>query len=117
MPSGESPYGTGGSPVLPKTVLCAATTTSFKLRSLQAKLSPVSEVTRILDRVQQGDPKAAEELVPLVYDELRRLAAAKMAQQPAGQTLHRIRPQSRLCCSGRRRFSMERLTCRLLRHL
>ena len=55
--------------------------------SRQAKLSPVNEVTRILDRVQQGDPKAAEELVPLVYDELRRLAAAKMAQQPAGQTL------------------------------
>jgi len=47
----------------------------------------VSEVTLILDRVQQGDPKAAEELLPLVYDELRRLAAAKMAQQPPGQTL------------------------------
>jgi len=47
----------------------------------------VSEVTLILDRIQQGDPKAAEELLPLVYDELRRLAAAKMAQQPAGQTL------------------------------
>jgi RNA polymerase sigma factor (TIGR02999 family) len=37
--------------------------------------------------VQQGDPKAAEELLPLVYDELRRLAAQRMAQQPAGQTL------------------------------
>ena len=47
----------------------------------------MSDVTRILDRVQQGDPKAAEELLPLVYEELRRLAAAKMAQQAPGQTL------------------------------
>ena len=47
----------------------------------------VSDVTRILDRVQQGEAKAAEELLPLVYEELRRLAAAKMAQQPPGQTL------------------------------
>jgi RNA polymerase sigma factor (TIGR02999 family) len=47
----------------------------------------MSEVTHILDRAQQGDPKAAEELLPLVYDELRRLAVMKMAQQPAGQTL------------------------------
>jgi RNA polymerase sigma factor (TIGR02999 family) len=47
----------------------------------------VSEVTRILDRVQQGEAKAAEELLPLVYDELRRLAASKMADQAPGQTL------------------------------
>jgi RNA polymerase sigma factor (TIGR02999 family) len=47
----------------------------------------VSDVTRILHRVQQGDAKAAEELLPLVYDELRKLAASKMAQQPPGQTL------------------------------
>ena len=47
----------------------------------------VSDVTQILDRVQQGDPKAGEELLPLVYDELRKLAVAKMATQPAGQTL------------------------------
>jgi RNA polymerase sigma factor (TIGR02999 family) len=47
----------------------------------------VSDVTLILDRVQQGDPKAAEELLPVVYKELRRLAAAKMAQQTPGQTL------------------------------
>jgi RNA polymerase sigma factor (TIGR02999 family) len=44
-------------------------------------------VTHILDRVQQGDPKAAEELLPLVYEELRKLAASKMAQQAPGQTL------------------------------
>jgi hypothetical protein len=47
----------------------------------------MSEVTCLLDRVQQGDPKAADELLPLVYEELRRLAAAKMAQQTPGQTL------------------------------
>ena len=47
----------------------------------------MSDITRILDRVQQGDPKAADELLPLVYEELRKLAAAKMAQQAAGQTL------------------------------
>lgn len=44
-------------------------------------------MTRILNRVDQGDPKASDELLPLVYDELRKLAAAKMAQQPPGQTL------------------------------
>ena len=47
----------------------------------------MSDVTRILDRVQRGDPQAAEELLPLVYEELRKLAAQKMAQQPPGQTL------------------------------
>ena len=47
----------------------------------------MSDVTRILEAVQQGDPKAAEELLPLVYEELRKLAAHKMAQQPPGQTL------------------------------
>jgi RNA polymerase sigma factor (TIGR02999 family) len=47
----------------------------------------VSDVTLILNRLQQGDAKAAEELLPLVYDELRKLAAMKMAAQPPGQTL------------------------------
>lgn len=47
----------------------------------------MSEVTRILERAQKGDAKAAEELLPLVYDELRKLAAAKMAHEAAGQTL------------------------------
>jgi RNA polymerase sigma factor (TIGR02999 family) len=47
----------------------------------------MSDVTQILDRLQQSDPWAAEELLPLVYGELRRLAAAKMALQPQGQTL------------------------------
>ena len=47
----------------------------------------MSDATRILDRLQQGDPKAADELLPLVYEELRKLAAHKMAQQSPGQTL------------------------------
>ena len=47
----------------------------------------VSDVTRILNAAQRGDPKAAEELLPLVYEELRKLAAAKMAQERPGQTL------------------------------
>ena len=46
----------------------------------------MSEVTQI-DRVQRGDRKAAEELLPLVYDELRKLAVAKMAREEPGQTL------------------------------
>jgi len=45
------------------------------------------EVTRILSAIEQGDPQAAEQLLPLVYDELRRLAAEKMAQERPGQTL------------------------------
>ncbi|HXJ57056.1 MAG TPA: sigma-70 family RNA polymerase sigma factor [Verrucomicrobiae bacterium] len=47
----------------------------------------VSDVTQILQRVEHGDLKAAEELLPLVYEELRRLAAHKMSLQPPGQTL------------------------------
>ena len=47
----------------------------------------MSEVTRTLDAIEQGDPAAAERLLPLVYDELRRLAAAKLAQEGPGQTL------------------------------
>jgi RNA polymerase sigma factor (TIGR02999 family) len=43
--------------------------------------------TLVLDRLKRGDPRAAEELLPLVYDELRKLAAAKMAQEKPGQTL------------------------------
>jgi RNA polymerase sigma factor (TIGR02999 family) len=47
----------------------------------------MSDVTHILDRAQSGDPKAAEELLPLVYQELRRLAAYKMANESPNQTL------------------------------
>jgi len=49
--------------------------------------SGVNKVTRILDRVQQGDSRAVDELIPLVYEELRRLAAMKMAREQFGQTL------------------------------
>jgi RNA polymerase sigma factor (TIGR02999 family) len=47
----------------------------------------MSDVTRILSAIEQGDPHAAEQLLPLVYDELRRLAAARLAQEKPGQTL------------------------------
>jgi RNA polymerase sigma factor (TIGR02999 family) len=47
----------------------------------------VNDVTRILDAVAQGDPHAAADLLPLVYDELRRLAAARLAREAPGQTL------------------------------
>ena len=47
----------------------------------------MTEVTRILDQIQQGDPHAAEQLLPLVYDELRKLAAQRLAQEKPGQTL------------------------------
>ena len=47
----------------------------------------MNDVTRILERVQEGDPNAAEQLLPVVYEELRRLAAIRMAAQPAGHTL------------------------------
>ena len=47
----------------------------------------MSDVTRILESIEHGNPRAAEELLPLVYGELRKLAAAKMANESAGHTL------------------------------
>jgi RNA polymerase sigma factor (TIGR02999 family) len=47
----------------------------------------MNDVTAILSAIEQGDPSAAEQLLPLVYDELRRLAAQRMAQEKPGQTL------------------------------
>ena len=47
----------------------------------------MNDVTRILSAVEQGDPHAANRLLPLVYDELRRLAAQKLAHEASGQTL------------------------------
>ena len=47
----------------------------------------MSDVTHILSQIESGDPAAAEQLLPLVYDELRKLAAARMAQEAPGQTL------------------------------
>jgi RNA polymerase sigma factor (TIGR02999 family) len=48
---------------------------------------PMSDVTRILSAVEQGEPQAAEQLLPLVYEELRKLAARRLAQEKPGQTL------------------------------
>src|SRR5712691_749351 len=47
----------------------------------------MTDVTRILSAIEQGDPHAATQLLPLVYDELRKLAAQKLAQEKSGQTL------------------------------
>jgi RNA polymerase sigma factor (TIGR02999 family) len=47
----------------------------------------MSDVTRVLSAIEQGDPTAAEQLLPLVYDELRKLAAQRLAQEKPGQTL------------------------------
>src|SRR5208337_5634946 len=47
----------------------------------------MSDVTHILSAIEQGDPRAAEQLLPLVYGELRKLAAQKLAQETPGQTL------------------------------
>jgi RNA polymerase sigma factor (TIGR02999 family) len=54
---------------------------------LSASELPLNDVTRILSAVEQGDPHAAEQLLPLVYEELRRLAARRLAQEKPGQTL------------------------------
>src|ERR1041385_7671783 len=76
--------------------LLSSSTPSFSegLKSFRvvARLSPrysgcVSDVTRILEAIEHGDPAAAKDLLPLVYEELRRLARSKMAQQAAGHTL------------------------------
>jgi hypothetical protein len=47
----------------------------------------MSDVTRVLSAIEQGDPHAAEQLLPLVYEELRKLAAQKLTQEKPGQTL------------------------------
>jgi RNA polymerase sigma factor (TIGR02999 family) len=50
-------------------------------------MAPMNEVTRILSAVEQGNPQAAEQLLPVVYNELRKLAAQRLAQEEPGQTL------------------------------
>ena len=60
---------------------------SFPDHRPAATLRVVNEVTRILSAIEQGEPHAANELLPLVYAELRKLAAHKLAEEPAGQTL------------------------------
>jgi RNA polymerase sigma factor (TIGR02999 family) len=56
-------------------------------RLIPGELASMSDVTRILSQIESGDPSAAEQLLPLVYDELRRLAAARLAHEKPGQTL------------------------------
>ena len=51
------------------------------------RITRMSEVTKIISQIRDGDPAAADQLLPLVYDELRKLAAAKMAQEKPGHTL------------------------------
>jgi RNA polymerase sigma factor (TIGR02999 family) len=60
---------------------------AFDISLLSITFNFMTEVTHILEQVQQGDPKAAEELLPLVYEELRKLAVVRMANEKAGQTL------------------------------
>jgi ECF sigma factor len=68
----------------------------------------MSQVTLFLERVEQGDPKAAHELLPLVYEELRRLVAHRMANEAAGQTLQPTAlVHERLVALGRQRSSGE----------
>lgn len=55
--------------------------------SIMEQTELVSEVTQILQRMEQGDPQAGSELLPLVYDELRKLAADRMSQESPGHTL------------------------------
>ena len=56
-------------------------------RNWQRSLPPMSDVTHLLNAVDAGDPKAADQLLPLVYEELRKLAAVRMANEKVGQTL------------------------------
>jgi RNA polymerase sigma factor (TIGR02999 family) len=51
------------------------------------KIGPMSEVTQLLNAIDAGDPKAADQLLPLVYEELRKLAVVRMANERAGHTL------------------------------
>src|SRR5262249_26264334 len=59
----------------------------MRSRACNHQVPPMKEVTRILSAIDQGDPHAAKQLLPLVYEELRKLAAAKLAQEKPGQTL------------------------------
>src|SRR5215471_18741663 len=75
----------------------------------------MNEITQVLERIQKGEPSAAEALLPLVYDELRKLAAQKIAQEKPGQTLQPtalvheaylrlIGPADELCWENRSHF-------------
>lgn len=55
--------------------------------ALGPEAGPMTDVTRILSQIESGDPSAAEQLLPLIYDKLRELAAARLAHEKPGQTL------------------------------
>jgi RNA polymerase sigma factor (TIGR02999 family) len=59
----------------------------FRREFSRPPVTPMKEVTRILSAIEQDDPHAAEQLLPLVYEELRKLATQKLAQEKPGQTL------------------------------
>src|SRR5262245_47677016 len=59
----------------------------FSGRGIAVTLDDMSDVTRLLDAAAAGSARAAEELLPLVYDELRKLAASRLAAETPGQTL------------------------------
>ncbi len=65
-------------------------------------MAAMSEVTQILARLDQGDPRAAEQLLPLVYEELRKLAAAQMARENPGQTLQPTALCMKPVCPGKK---------------
>jgi len=60
----------------------------------------MSNVTRILSAIEEGDPHAAEQLLTLVYDELRRLAAQRLAQEKPGQTLQATQGETQTTLGG-----------------
>src|SRR5260370_41022180 len=60
---------------------------SLPVMSVGVMLASMSEITHVLSDIEHGDPRAAEKLLPLVYDELRKLAAQRLAQEKPGQTL------------------------------
>src|SRR5437870_8363625 len=60
---------------------------TFRVDSSSVWMPPMNDVTRVLSAIEGGDPHAAEQLLPLVYQELRQLAAQKLAQEKPGQTL------------------------------
>src|SRR5436190_21644126 len=67
---------------------CRSTSNSpTSRRATTSAFRDMTAVTQLLDAARQGDPRAAAELLPLVYDELRRLAAGQMAREKPGQTL------------------------------
>src|SRR5437870_2933904 len=60
---------------------------TFRVDSSSVWMPPMNDVTRVLSAIEGGDPHAAEQLLPLVYQELRQLAAQRLAQEKPGQTL------------------------------